>query len=130
MSPKRKFVHHFDRVVPPPHPPLSHQRLCHKKEKTNFSGSGGAVGWKRFRAVSLYNFGFRRTKRMNRFGFIQMMISHNIKGPHSKALEPGRFSARIAITTQGRGSNLGYFLTIAVAAQQELKRLTKMNWSA
>jgi hypothetical protein len=31
---------------------------------------------------------------------MQETISHNLKDPHSKALEPGCLSPRIAITTQ------------------------------
>jgi len=43
---------------------------------------------------------------MNTFGIMQATISHNLKDPHSKALEPDCLSPRIAITTQslkGRG---------------------------
>ena len=37
---------------------------------------------------------------MNTFNFIQATIPHNVKDPHSKALEPDCLSPRIAITTQ------------------------------
>jgi hypothetical protein len=47
---------------------------------------------------------------MNTFGIIQTMIPHNVKDPHSKALEPDCLSPRIAITTQplmGEGAGEG-----------------------
>ena len=37
---------------------------------------------------------------MNTFGLIQATISHNVKDPHSKALEPDCLFPRIAIMTQ------------------------------
>jgi hypothetical protein len=37
---------------------------------------------------------------MKTFNFIQSPISHNLKDPHSKALEPDRLSPPLAITTQ------------------------------
>ena len=37
---------------------------------------------------------------MNTFDFMQATISHNLKDPHSKALEPDCLSHRLAITTQ------------------------------
>jgi hypothetical protein len=68
-------------------------------KKITFWKGGEAVGWKRFRPAcakplrrrqggNLYAFGFTRTKHMKRFDFIQATISHNLKDPHSKALEP------------------------------------------
>jgi len=37
---------------------------------------------------------------MKVFDFIQAMISHNLKDPHSKTLEPDRLSPLRAIATQ------------------------------
>ena len=37
---------------------------------------------------------------MKMFNFIQSPISHNLRDPHSKALEPDRLSPPLAITTQ------------------------------
>jgi hypothetical protein len=37
---------------------------------------------------------------MKTFDFIKATISHNLKDPHSKALEPGRLSPLLAVTTQ------------------------------
>ena len=42
----------------------------------------------------------RRAKRMKTFDFIQMTISHNLKDPHPKALEPDCLSPFLAISTQ------------------------------
>ena len=39
---------------------------------------------------------------MNTFDFMQATISHNLKDPHSKALEPDCLSHRLAITTQSQ----------------------------
>jgi len=45
----------------------------------------------------------RRAKGMKTFDFIQMMISHNLKDPHPKALEPDCLSPFLAIATQSLG---------------------------
>jgi len=48
---------------------------------------------------------------MKTFDFIQETISHNLKDPHSKALEPDCVSPLLAITTQspvGRGWSEGH----------------------
>jgi hypothetical protein len=45
-------------------------------------------------------FGIRRAKRMMTFDFMQATISHHLKDPHSKALEPDCLSPRLAIVTQ------------------------------
>jgi hypothetical protein len=37
---------------------------------------------------------------MNTFGFVQATISHNLKDPHSKTLEPDCPSPRISNTAQ------------------------------
>jgi hypothetical protein len=37
---------------------------------------------------------------MKTFDFIQVTISHNLKDPHSKALEPDCLSALLTIATQ------------------------------
>jgi hypothetical protein len=37
---------------------------------------------------------------MKTFDFIQVMISHNLKDPHSKALEPDCLSPLLTVTTQ------------------------------
>jgi len=42
----------------------------------------------------------RRAKGMKTFDFIQMTISHNLKNPHPKALEPDCLSPFLAIATQ------------------------------
>ncbi len=50
---------------------------------------------------------------MNTFNFIQAIISHNVKDPHSKALEPNYLSPQIAITTQfleGEGLGGGFIV--------------------
>ena len=39
---------------------------------------------------------------MKTFDFIQVTISHNLKDPHPKALEPDCLSPFIAITTQSQ----------------------------
>ena len=39
---------------------------------------------------------------MKTFDFIESAISHNVKDPHSKALEPDCLSPRLAIMTQSR----------------------------
>jgi hypothetical protein len=47
---------------------------------------------------------------MNTCDFTQGTISHNLKDPHSKSLEPDCLSPHLAITTQsldGRGSEGG-----------------------
>jgi hypothetical protein len=44
---------------------------------------------------------------MKTFDFTQATISHNLKDPHSKALEPGRLSLMLALATQShRGGGL------------------------
>ena len=42
----------------------------------------------------------KRTNYMKTFDFIQATISHNIKDPHSKALEPDCLSPLLAIAIQ------------------------------
>jgi len=42
----------------------------------------------------------KRTNYMKTLDFIQATISHNIKDPHSKALEPDCLSPLLAIATQ------------------------------
>jgi hypothetical protein len=42
----------------------------------------------------------RRAKGMEALDFIRMTISHNLKDPHPKALEPDCFSPFLAIATQ------------------------------
>ena len=42
----------------------------------------------------------KRTNYMKTFDFIQATISHNIKDPHSKAVEPDCLSPLLAIATQ------------------------------
>jgi hypothetical protein len=39
---------------------------------------------------------------MKTFDFIQVTISHNVKDPHSKALEPDCLSPLLAVTTQSQ----------------------------
>ena len=43
---------------------------------------------------------------MKMFNFIQSPISHNLRDPHSKALEPDRLSPPLAITTQPHRAGL------------------------
>ena len=75
-------------------------------KKPTFSKGGEAVGWKRFRPAyakplrrrqggDLQTFGFKHTKHMNTFDLIQAPNSHNVKDPHSKALEPDCLSPGI-----------------------------------
>jgi hypothetical protein len=50
---------------------------------------------------------------MKTFDFIQSVISHHLKDPHSKALEPDYLSPPLAIMTQslggeGRSFNLDF----------------------
>jgi len=45
-------------------------------------------------------FRFIRINLMNLFGFILATISHSLKDPHSKSLEPDCLSPSLAITTQ------------------------------
>ncbi len=52
---------------------------------------------------NLYPFGIKRPKRMKTFDFAQETISHTLKDPHSKALEPDCLSPGPAITTQSLG---------------------------
>jgi len=52
---------------------------------------------------------------MKTFDFIQSAISHNVKDPHSKALEPDCLSPRLAIMTQSpvgedRGRGTRYYV--------------------
>jgi hypothetical protein len=69
-------------------------------EKTNFfeKGRGGRV--EKIESGNLYPFVLRRGKPMKTFDFIQAMISHHLKDPHSKALEPDCLSPRFAIRIQ------------------------------
>ena len=63
--------------------------------------------WRR-QGGNLQPFGFRWTKSMKTFDFTQGTISHNLKDPHSKALEPDRLSASLTVTTQSpRGEGGG-----------------------
>jgi len=48
---------------------------------------------------------------MKTFDFIQMTISHNLKDPHPKALEPDCLSPFLAIATQSLRA--GCFTTIS-----------------
>ena len=43
---------------------------------------------------------------MKTFDFIQMTISHNLKDPHPKALEPDCLSPFLAIATQSHRAGL------------------------
>jgi hypothetical protein len=69
-------------------------------KKTNYfeKGRGGRV--EKIESGNLYQFGLRRAKHMKTFDFIQATISHLLKDPHSKPLEPDCLSPRFAITTQ------------------------------
>ncbi len=49
---------------------------------------------------------------MNTFNFIQAAISHNLKDPHSKALEPDGLSPLLAIATQSSGARGLIFLFV------------------
>jgi len=48
----------------------------------------------------------RRAKGMKTFDFIQMTISHNLKDPHPKALEPDCLSPFLAIAAQSLRAGL------------------------
>ena len=78
-------------------------RLYHNMKKPTFWIGAEAVGWaacreaacqritRRFPKISsgnLYPFETKRPKRMKTFDFPQETISHTIRNPHSKALEP------------------------------------------
>ncbi len=58
-----------------------------RKEPT-FRNGGEAVGWKRFRAVTFNLFEFKCSNPMNTFDLLPGTISHHLKDPHSKSLEP------------------------------------------
>jgi hypothetical protein len=52
---------------------------------------------------------------MKTFDFIKATISHNLKDPHSKALEPGCLSPLLAVTTQslrGEGYMKGLIISV------------------
>ena len=58
---------------------------------------------------NLQPFGFTRTKHMKTFDFIQATISHNLKDPHSKALEPDYLSPFACdCDTTSKGGGLGW----------------------
>ncbi len=52
---------------------------------------------------------------MNTFNFIQAATSHNLKDPHSKALEPDGLSPLLAIATQSPGGRELIFLFVLLA---------------
>ncbi len=92
------------------HPSLSHQRLCHNMKKPTLWKRGEAVGWKRFSAVTFKRSDSGVPRDMNPFGFMQATIAHNVKDPHSKALEPDCLFPPIVITTQSpRGKGIFFF---------------------
>ncbi len=49
---------------------------------------------------NLYPFGIRRLKHMKTFDSPQETISHTLRHPHSKALEPDCLCPGLEITTQ------------------------------
>ena len=81
------------RTLPP-------QEAVSQCEKTNFldRGRGGRV--EKISSGNLYPFGIRRPKHMKTFDSPQETISHTLRHPHSKALEPDCFCPWLAIATQ------------------------------
>ena len=69
-----------------------------------------------------------RAKGMITFDFIQMTISHNLKDPHPKALEPDCFSPFLAIATQSHGRRL--LRTLKLSAYPLLKELDGIDFDA
>ncbi len=74
-------------LTPSPHPSPPRGCVIIRKEPT-FRNGGEAVGWKRFRAVTFNLFGFKCSNSMNTFDLLSGTISHHLKDPHSKSLEP------------------------------------------
>ncbi len=76
------------------------QKAVSQCDKTNFldRGRGGRV--EKISSGNLYPFGIRRPKHMKAFDFPQGTISHTLRHPHSKALEPDCLCPGLAITTQ------------------------------
>ncbi len=69
-------------------------------EKNDFlEKRGEAVGWKRFRAVTFNRSDSDVPGGVKTFDFMQSVISHHLKDPHSKALEPDCLSPRLAVMT-------------------------------
>ena len=55
-------------------------------------------------------FGFGRAKHKNTFGFIQATISHKVKDPHSKTLEPDCLSLALRLRhSLSRERGIHYF---------------------
>ena len=68
-------------------PPLPLEAVS-QYEKAHFLNRGGGGRVEKISSGNLYPFETRRPKHMKAFDFPQEMISHTIRDPHSKALEP------------------------------------------
>jgi len=55
---------------------------------------------------------------MKTFNSIQSPISHNLKDPHSKSLEPDRLSPPLAITTQPHRRGVTTHLQLSLAYER------------